>query len=184
MRKTFVIIGNQRKVVKVVKPLLSNKIVSNQKITLVEGEEITKTDQAKVLNNFSSNTIKNLENPQYNQADTICQNIKDPVIKTIIKYSNPSRVIAIKERCTNSRFSFSFIEKKYILKEIKNLQIKKAPQDSDIPTKLIKNNSDLFVYFIFANLNDFIAQTTFPFLLKLANITPVDITPVVTFVGA
>ena len=110
-----------------------------------------------MLNNFSSNTIKNLENPQYNEADTICQNIKDPVIKTIIKYRNPSRVIAIKERCTNSRFSFSFIEKKYILKEIKNLQIKKAPQDSDIPTKLIKNNSDLFVYFIFANLNDFIA---------------------------
>ena len=110
-----------------------------------------------MLNNFSSNTIKNLENPQYNQADTICQNIKDPVIKTIIKYRNPPRVIAIKERCTNSRFSFSFIEKKYILKEIKNLQIKKATQDSDIPTKLIRNNSDLFVYFIFANLNDFIA---------------------------
>ena len=108
------------------KPLLSNKIVSNEKITLVEGEEIAKTDQAKVLNNFSSNTIKNLENPQYNQADTVCQNIKDPVIKTIIKYRNPPRVIAIKERCTNSRFSFSFIEKKNILKEIKNLQIKKA----------------------------------------------------------
>ena len=41
---------------KVVKPLLSNKIVFNEKITLVEGEEIIKTDQAhaKVLIKFFS----------------------------------------------------------------------------------------------------------------------------------
>ena len=50
------------------KQLLSNKIVSNEKITLVEGEEIIKTDQAnaKVLNNFFSNIIKNRGIPQYN----------------------------------------------------------------------------------------------------------------------
>ena len=43
------------------KPLLSNKIVSNEKITRVEGEEIIKTDQAnaKVLNKFFSNIIEN-----------------------------------------------------------------------------------------------------------------------------
>ena len=52
-----------------VKPLLSNKIVWNEKITLVEGKEIIKTDQAnaKVLNNFFFNIIKNLEIPQYSQ---------------------------------------------------------------------------------------------------------------------
>ena len=52
---------------KVVKPLLSNKTVSNEKITLLEGEEIIKTDQAntKVLNNFFSNIMKNLDTPQY-----------------------------------------------------------------------------------------------------------------------
>ena len=50
--------------------------------------------------------------------------------------------MAIKERCTNSKFSFSFIEKNDIFKKIKNLQINKAAQDSDIPTKLIKNNLD------------------------------------------
>ena len=47
---------------------------------------------------------------------------------------------------------------------MKNLQINKATQDSDIPAKLIKSNSDLFVDFIFTNLNDSIAQSTFPFL--------------------
>ena len=59
-----------------------------------------------------------------------------------------------------------------ILKEIKNLQINKATQDLDIPTKLIKNNSDLFVDLILTSLNGSIAQSTFPSLLKLANIIP------------
>ena len=133
-------ICDNRKFWKVVKPLLSNKIVSNEKITLVEGKEIIKTDQAnaKVLNNFS-NIIKNFEIPLYNQVDPICQNVRNPVIQAIIKYKNRHSIIAIKERCTNSKFSFSFIEKNHILKEIKNLQINKATQDSDIPTKLINS---------------------------------------------
>ena len=67
-------------------PLLSNKIAPIEKITLVEAEEIIKTDteNTKVLNNFFSNITKNLNIPQSNQAGPICQNIKDPVIKTII----------------------------------------------------------------------------------------------------
>ena len=141
---------DNRKFWKVVKPLLSNKIVSNEKITLVEGETIIITDQANpaMLNNFFSNIVKNLEIPQYNQVDSICQNIKDPVFKAIIKYRNHPNIIPIKARCANSKFSFSFIEKKNVLKEIKNLQINKATQ-GNISTKLIKNNSDLFVGFIF-----------------------------------
>ena len=49
----------------VVKPLLSNKIISDEKITQVEGEKVIKVDQAnaKELNNFDSNIIKHLEIP-------------------------------------------------------------------------------------------------------------------------
>ena len=63
---------------KVVKPLLSPKIVFNEKVTLGDEEEIIKTDQenANVLNDFFSNIIKNLEILQYNQADPICKNIR------------------------------------------------------------------------------------------------------------
>ena len=106
------IICDNRKFWKVVKPLLSNRIVSNEKLTLVKGKEIIKTNQtnANMLNNFFSNIVKNPEIPQYNQVDTICQNIKDPVIKAIIKYRNHPSIIAIKERCTNLKFSFLFIE--------------------------------------------------------------------------
>ena len=37
----------------------------------------------------------------------------------------------------------------------------------------MKDNSDLFCEFVFFNLNDSIAQSTFPPLLKLTYITPV-----------
>ena len=57
--------------------------------------------------------------------------------------------------------------------KIKNLQIDKATQDTDIPIKFITHNSVLFFDFIFTNLNNSIAQSTLPSLRKLANITPV-----------
>ena len=71
---------------------------------------------AKVLNSLFSYFVNNLEIPQYNQLDPICQNKKYPVIKAIIKYRNHPSIIAIKKRCTNSKFSFSFIEKNDVLK--------------------------------------------------------------------
>ena len=79
---------------KVIKPLLSNEVVSNGKITLVEGTEImknvkqiTKLDN---LNNFSSNIIQNLNISQSDEANPIFDFIRDPV-KTIVKYrAHPS----------------------------------------------------------------------------------------------
>ena len=87
----------------------------------MEGEETIENDQenAKIMNNFFSDIIKNLEIPQYNQERPICQSMKDPVIKAIIKYRNYPNIIAIKERYTKSKFSFSFIEKKDISKKLK-----------------------------------------------------------------
>ena len=94
-------------------------------------KEIIKTDQEtkRKLNNSFSNIIKNIDIPQYNQAGQIFKNVKEFVIKTIIKDRNHCSIIAIKERCTYSKFSFSFIEKNDIFKKIKDLQINKATQD-------------------------------------------------------
>ena len=92
-------ICDNRKFSKVVEPLLSNKIVSNNKITLVEWEGIIEADQAnaKVLNNFFSDITKNFEIPQFNQVDPICQNIRGKVIKAVIKYKNHPSFIATKK---------------------------------------------------------------------------------------
>ena len=45
-------------------------------------------------------------------------------------------IIAIKERCSNSKFSFSYIEKTDVFFFFLNFQVDKDPQDSDTPTKL------------------------------------------------
>ena len=102
------------------------------------------------------------------------QNIGDPLIKAITKYRSHPSIIAIKEKC-NSEFSFSFyqVERDEILKELNKLATDKAIQDTDIPTKLIKENSDIFANFIFENLNNCISDSIFPTSLKNAIITPV-----------
>lgn len=56
---------------------------------------------------------------------------------------------------------FSYIEETELLKNIKNSQGNKFNQGSDTLTTLINYNSDLFIDFIFTNLNISIAQSTF-----------------------
>ena len=94
-------------------------------------KEIIKTDQknARKLNNSFSNIIKNIDNRQYNQAGQIFKNVNEFLIKAIIKDRNHFGIIAIKETCAYSKFSFSFIEKNDVFKKIKDLQINKATQD-------------------------------------------------------
>ena len=60
-----------------------------------------------------------------------------------------------------------------ILKELNNLNINEATQNTNIPTKIIKENSDIFGDFIFSNLNCCINTSSYPSLLKRADITPV-----------
>ena len=70
-------------------------------------------------------------------------------------------------------FSFKNVPKEEILKELNNLNINKAAQNTDIPTKTIKENSDIFGDSIFSNLNYCINTSSYSSLLKRADITPV-----------
>ena len=49
----------------------------------------------------------------------------------------------------------------------------KASQDTDIPTKIIKENADIVADFIYQNFNNAIACSVFPVNLKNANVAPV-----------
>ena len=62
---------DNKKFWRVVKPVLSNKIISNEKITIDEGDKMIKSDKetAKVLNEFFFNIVTNLNIPQFNQID-------------------------------------------------------------------------------------------------------------------
>ena len=72
----------------------------------------------------------------------------------------------MKESCTSKfNFNFSFVEKVDVMKEIKMLESNKTTQNTDIPTKLIKDNTDIFAELVFISLKRCIE--------KLANMTPV-----------
>ena len=58
-------------------------------------------------------------------------------------------------------------------KKILTLNNKKASQNSDIPTKIIKENSDIFGKVLCSFINDSIKSFTFPSCLKEADVTPI-----------
>ena len=120
---------NNKKFCWVFKQLLSNKSISNEKIKIVEDDKIVRRykETAKVLNEFFSNVVTNLNITQFNQIDQIPENISDPVIKAIVKYrAHPSIIASKKNYASKSNFDFSFVEKADILKENKMLQLNKA----------------------------------------------------------
>ena len=81
-------ICDNKKFWSVVKPILSNKVISNEKVTLIEHNNIVENDKktATVFNNFFSNIIKNLGIPEYNETNPMSQNIEYPLMKAIMKY--------------------------------------------------------------------------------------------------
>ena len=72
-----------------------------------------------------------------------------------------------------SNFSFNQVTNKNIEKLLRNLDTKKASQDTAISTRKIKENPDLLAHFILKNYNDMLLKREFSQTLKNANVTPV-----------
>ena len=65
------------------------------------------------------------------------------------------------------------VSNKDIEKEVLNLNVAKVSHDSDIPTKIIKKNSDIFSDILFKEFNKSLEICKFPSCLEIANVTPV-----------
>ena len=127
--------------------MLSNKYVNSEKITLANNEKIITNDKeiAKVLNDFLSNIIKNLNIPQKNHTNLIIEIITDSTLKATLKYCKHSSVLEIKRQTkSDTVFTFNHITKEDVIKEIKNLDTSKASQEDDIPPKMIKETLIFF----------------------------------------
>ena len=82
--------------------------------------------------------------------------------------------MAIRNRIDkNNIFSIKEIGKTKVIKEIKNIVIKKGLFSSDIPTKIIKQFDDLFAIFITENFNLCLNKGEFPEILKIAEVNPI-----------
>ena len=65
------------------------------------------------------------------------------------------------------------IPKSDVEREILNLDVSKTSQNSDIPTKIIKMNTDAFAEVLYNVFNRSLEVDGFPSGMKLANVTPV-----------
>ena len=132
---------------KTVKPFLSNKVQSSERIDLTDENDSLVTNcgnVAKELNSFFSSVVKNLNTPNYESCDDLSENIDHANLKTIVKWrKHPSILTITSEHENTSKFSFNFVSKEHVLEEIQMLDSSKAIQESNIPVKLIKADSDL-----------------------------------------
>ena len=151
-------ITDNRKFWQIVKPFLSEKIKSREKITLVKNEEIISNDVevANTLNNYFSNVVKNLKTPEKFVTDSLPQSLsRHQILNAVLKYKNhPSMHVIKKFSQRFSSFYFSHVDKNTVLKEIKKLNFSKAAQDSDISVTMLQENADFFADYIYLQFNE------------------------------
>ena len=157
------------------KTLLSNKCRLPVNVTLVKEDNVISDNGkiADIFNDFFTNVVKNLNFTVSGDIRCEANNIKDPVLKAIGKYNRHPNIKAIAGISKSNNFILEKVSYEEILHEIKQLDTRKACQDTDVPSKIIKMNSDIFADFLYQNFNDTIATSVFPQNLKNANITPV-----------
>ena len=139
-----------------VKPLFSDKSSSISKFILIENELLLNDDEKilSTLNDFFSNVVSNLNIPPYEDPSVNADQFEDPVLQANEKYKYHPSIKAIKGKnikqfTLNKIFTFQTISRSDIKKEILRLDSSKAIQESDIPTKIIKQNVDIFTEYIF-----------------------------------
>ena len=72
-----------------------------------------------------------------------------------------------------STFSFTTVQYDDVLRKTKNLNVSKPSKQSDIPTKILIENSEYFSLYFHKNINYCLKQSIFPHDLKLADVAPI-----------
>ena len=159
---------------KTVKPLFTDKTLKDERITLVENNKVI-SDESKLVDIFGKyfgNIVQNLGIDGLTNISS--ENETVTIRKAIKKYQNHPSIKVIRESIdTTKNFSFDLINPECIGKIINNLDTSKATQQGDIPTKIIKDNKDIFSYFISASFNNAVNKGVFPDELKHADIKPI-----------
>ena len=139
-------VADSRKFWKTVKPFLSDKGISKTSIILIEGDEIIQEDieVAKVLSNFFSNAVKDLDvqiPSEYLEKDSIVSD--DPIDEIVNKYANHPSIKLITENVVKGVFSFSTVTFSDVEKVVASLDSKKASTSNSIPTQILKENKNI-----------------------------------------
>ena len=121
------------------------------------------------------NIVSNLGIKTQHEFLNTTDNSQDPIENAIRKYENHPGIILIKKHMegANSSFVFKTVTKEKIEKLITNVNMRKAVQSNDIPTKLIKGFDYLFSKYIATSINRYITRCTFVNAFKKAELRPI-----------
>ena len=99
--------------------------------------------------------------------------LDEPFLKAVHKHQRHPCILAIKKKYKELNFYFSIVSSSNLQNELKLLDSNKSVHETDIPTKVMKENIDIFSPFLCNYFIHIIDSSSFPNHLKLANITPV-----------
>ena len=145
---------------------------------MIEDNEIINDDLAVAhkLNDFFSTAVSKLDIKINKNIIIEDFNETDPILYAINKYRIHPSIIKINESQENLKdkplFSFNGTTYENVYNEILALNLSKAASKNSIPTKIIKENCDLFARKIHVDFDYSILTGTFPNNLKMADITP------------
>ena len=139
---------------------------------MVEKQNIISDDCeiAGIFNEYFGNIIGNL-GIKYDDREPINS---DPVMNAISLYEKHPSIIKIKRlKEASSPFKFSFSNIEEVEEEINKLNVSKAIQSDDIPTKVIKANVDIFAKYVTEAFDKTVTTSIFLHFLKNADIKPI-----------
>ena len=129
------------------------------------------TEIAETFNEFFVNIAPSLKiSPK--EYETVVGNDNEQILNYISKFKNHLSINVIKARKKKSKLFFNYISHEEVLNEIRKLQIATAIQQNYIPTKILKENSEMFARYFHKNINFCIENSIFPSDLKVADVTP------------
>ena len=87
---------------------------------------------------FQTYVVQNLNIQRFEDGEPFVNKKSDPTLKAILKYKKYPGVITIREKFKiKETFSFVEVDQKEIEKDILNMDVNKALQSGDIPTKIV-----------------------------------------------
>ena len=128
---------------------------------------------AETFNEVVVNIVLSLRILLKENYETKVGNDNEPILNYINKFKNHPSIKVIKSRKKEEQtFTFSYVSYEEVLNEIRKLQTTKTTQQNDIPTKILKENSEVFARYFHKNINFCIENSIFPSDLKVADVTP------------
>ena len=156
---------------KSVKPSFTKKTLQDQKIVLVENDTtfLEVNEIAEIFRSHFDGIVDGLNIKRYE----VFKEHSDLILSAIRTFEKHLSILNIKEPNSSCRFSFENVSVEDVKHVNQEVDIMKASQLLDIPTKIIQETADIFSEFFFVSINHSINNSTFLEQLKLADVKPV-----------